>query len=190
MSLRLSSIGRTALAGLVAVLVALLGACDRNTPPVAAQSASGHEHASTGAATVISASTEAELRSLKRATAPFQDFATGKGAGYSTQVTACYENLPVGAMGSHYGDVTLFDATLEVTRPEVLLYERQKGGGMQLVGVEYIVPFSAWTSADPPELLGQTFVRNLTFNVWALHVWIWKKNPNGIFADWNPTVKC
>jgi hypothetical protein len=151
---------------------------------------SGHDHGSAGVAAVITDSTEAELRALKRATAPYQDFAAAKAAGYSTQVTACYENRPIGAMGSHYGDVSLFDASLEVTRPEVLLFERQKGGGMQLVGVEYIIPFSAWTSQDPPELLGQTFVRNLTFNVWALHVWIWKANPNGIFADWNPRVRC
>ena len=83
-----------------------------------------------------------------------------------------------------------FDATLDVTRPEVLLYERQPDKSMQLVGVEYIVPFTAWTDPNPPTLLGQTFVRNLTFNVWALHAWVWRANPRGIFSDWNPNVHC
>jgi hypothetical protein len=23
-----------------------------------------------------------------------------------------------------------------------------------------------------------------------LHVWLWKKNPSGMFARWNPTVTC
>jgi hypothetical protein len=26
--------------------------------------------------------------------------------------------------------------------------------------------------------------------IWALHVWLWKHNPSGMFADWNPNVTC
>jgi hypothetical protein len=182
----LSLNSRAALVGLTAVLAA----CDRSASTVVTPAASGHDHGSSGLVAVIDSTTEHELRALKRATAPFQTLAAAKAAGYSTQVTGCYENLPVGAMGWHYGDVSLFDATLEVTKPEVLLFERQRGGGMKLVGVEYIVPFAAWTSPNPPELLGQVFVKNLTFNVWALHAWVWKPNPRGVFADWNPNVSC
>ena len=25
---------------------------------------------------------------------------------------------------------------------------------------------------------------------WALHAWIWKFNPSGTFAMWNPDVNC
>ena len=25
---------------------------------------------------------------------------------------------------------------------------------------------------------------------YELHVWAWKHNPSGMFADWNPTVSC
>jgi len=26
--------------------------------------------------------------------------------------------------------------------------------------------------------------------IWYLHVWHWEPNPSGVFADWNPNVKC
>ena len=25
---------------------------------------------------------------------------------------------------------------------------------------------------------------------YELHLWLWKTNPNGLFADWNPRVSC
>jgi hypothetical protein len=25
---------------------------------------------------------------------------------------------------------------------------------------------------------------------WSLHVWLWKDNPNGLFAAFNPDVSC
>jgi hypothetical protein len=39
-------------------------------------------------------------------------------------------------------------------------------------------------------LFGQDFKHNDTFGIWALHAWVWKDNPSGIFADWNPRVTC
>lgn len=171
-------------------LVTLLAACEHPTPTVVSSATMGHDHGAASVAAKIDSTTERELLALKRATAPFQDFGLAKNAGYSTQVTACFESLPLGAMGSHFGNTSLFDASLDVTKPEVLLYERKPGGGMQLVGVEFIVPFTAWTEPNPPELFGQVFVRNNQFNVWALHAWVWKTNPRGVFADWNPDVHC
>jgi hypothetical protein len=75
-------------------------------------------------------------------------------------------------------------------RPEVLLYEPMGEGRLRLIGVEFIIPFTAWTAAEPPTLYGQTFARNETFQVWALHVWPWRENPRGMFSDWNPKVSC
>jgi hypothetical protein len=166
-------------------VVAVVG-CD---PPASPATAPAHDHGATTAA-VIDDVAERELRALKLATAPYRDFRVAQSAGFSTQITPCFEQLPVGGMGFHWGDVSRFDASLDPSHPEVLLYERQRGGAMVLVGVEYIVPFSAWNSATPPQLFGQTFSRNLTFNVWALHAWIWRPNPRGMFADWNPAVRC
>jgi hypothetical protein len=93
-------------------------------------------------------------------------------------------------MGFHVGNQAYINATVELEKPEVLLYEPQVGGGRELVAVEYIVPFDLWTAATPPVLMGQTFKRNEQFGVWALHVWLYRDNPSGIFADWNPRVSC
>jgi hypothetical protein len=70
------------------------------------------------------------------------------------------------------------------------MYEPQKNGRMRLVGVEYVVPFAAWIDPQPPVLHGQEFHPNETFGLWTLHVWMFKHNPDGMFADWNPTVTC
>jgi len=56
--------------------------------------------------------------------------------------------------------------------------------------VEYIVPFDEWTEEDPPSLLGQEYLPNEEGGFYALHVWLWKNNPSGMFFDWNPKVSC
>ncbi|HXG95441.1 MAG TPA: hypothetical protein VNN73_24130 [Blastocatellia bacterium] len=30
--------------------------------------------------------------------------------------------------------------------------------------------------------------RNGDFGLWTLHAWVWKENPNGIFAEFSPRV--
>jgi hypothetical protein len=93
-------------------------------------------------------------------------------------------------MGFHYGDTDLIDGTVEEFAPELLLFEPQKNGKLRFVGVEYIVPFTAWTEPEPPVLHGLTFHANNTFQVWALHAWVGQNNPAGIFQDWNPRINC
>ena len=95
-----------------------------------------------------------------------------------------------GGMGYHYGNTTLINGSVAVDQPELLLYEPEKNGRMRLVAVEYIVPLSAWTSPNPPRLFGRDFKVNQAFQIWGLHAWVWKHNPSGMFADWNPTVTC
>jgi hypothetical protein len=70
------------------------------------------------------------------------------------------------------------------------MYEPQADGSQRLVGVDYVVPFAAWSSDAPPTLLGVPFMRNEPLGVWALHIWAWRSNPSGAFAMWNPTVSC
>jgi hypothetical protein len=130
------------------------------------------------------------LAGLRAATARFHDFDAARGAGYDEPLTPCMEQPGVGGMGFHYADPNLINDTVEEYAPEALLYEPQRNGRMRLVGVEYIVPFTEWPHATPPVLHGLQFHANLTFQVWALHVWVWEHNPAGIFQDWNPRVSC
>jgi hypothetical protein len=34
------------------------------------------------------------------------------------------------------------------------------------------------------------FFRNDAAGLYLLHVWLWRSNPSGLFADWNPNVSC
>lgn len=147
-------------------------------------------------ADVASATAEAEgmgiagdLAKLIRVTAPYHSFERAQADGYTAKLTECMSD-PAGGMGYHYGNPAFINGSVAVTEPEVLLYEPQKNGSLRLVGVEYVVPFGAWTAPLPPELFGQHFHRNEAFGLWALHVWVWRHNPSGLFADWNPRVSC
>ena len=93
-------------------------------------------------------------------------------------------------MGFHYANTSLIDATVDAVQPEALLYEPQRDGSLRFVGVEYIVPRTAWSGAEPPVLYGQTFPYIEAFDVYGLHVWVGTSNPDGVFAAWNPRVSC
>ena len=67
----------------------------------------------------------------------------------------CAELPGTGAQGFHWINNDLVDGTVELLRPELVMYEPKPGGGRQLVGVDYVVPLSL--SAEPPTLLGVPF---------------------------------
>jgi hypothetical protein len=125
----------------------------------------------------------------RAATERFKSSQAAVAAGYA-RMTDCVEHQPDGAMGYHFQNNTLLDTTLDVERPEVLVYERTADGTFKLNGVEHLVPISAWTAADPPRVMGQPLKRADSLGIWYLHVWTWEPSPNGLFADWNPRVKC
>ena len=141
---------------------------------------------------------DAALSDLARVTARFHRIEAAKDAGYSTQITPCWAHHSAGGMGYHFGNLNLFDATVDLLRPETVIYEPQAGGHMKLVGMEYIVPLDAWAAAnhdlnnpnDVPQLLGQRFTRHSFLPIFKLHIWLWRDNPSGTFADWNPKVSC
>lgn len=140
------------------------------------------------------ASTEtAGMRDVERvraATARFRDLNESVSAGYPAEVAQCFDNPPEGGMGYHHVHQGLLDARIEVEKPEILVYERGRDGGYTLVGVEYAVPIDAWKSEDPPSVMGQSMKRAPSLGIWYLHVWVWRENPKGLFADWNPAVAC
>lgn len=142
------------------------------------------------ASPVLGADVNRDLAALRRVTAPFQRFKNATEAGWSVQITPCMTD-PAGGMGFHYGNPAIIDGTVHVEDPELLLYEPQQNGRLRLVAVEYIIPYTARSrDATPPVLFGQEFQRNDVFQLWGLHAWIWKHNPSGMFANWNPEVTC
>lgn len=131
------------------------------------------------------------VAALRASLDPYSSFALAKAAGYATAITDCMSNGDLGAMGVHYANTALLDATADPLHPEALIYEPGTDGDLSLVGVEFIVPYAAVPKTAPaPQLFGQSFSQNDVFGVWALHVWTHRANPSGTFAPWNPRVHC
>jgi hypothetical protein len=132
-----------------------------------------------------------QLAELRRVTAAYHNFDAAIDAGWEARITPCWEHSE-GAMGFHYANPAyLFDGgRVDLLEPEALMYEPGPGGQMRLVGMEYIVFIDDWTGQDPPELLGQPFHPHSFLPIYKLHIWLWRDNPRGIFADWNPKVSC
>ena len=139
------------------------------------------------------------LNDVRLATTPFHNLDIAMAAGYGA-VKGCAQNPGVGGMGQHYVKGGLVgDPALDKLRPEALVYEPRAGGGYQLVALEYIVLKDAWHAANginPPKLFGRRLSLVTAPNAYDLpdfyeiHLWLWKTNPNGLFADWNPRVSC
>ncbi len=129
------------------------------------------------------------MRRLRQATDAYRRLDAAIAAGYDASLTPCMEST-AGGMGFHYGNLSLFDDQVEELEPEILVYEPLPSGGVRLVAVEYVVPFAAWTAADPPSLNGVSFHANDVFGLWVLHAWAWMVNPAGTLEDWNPRVSC
>jgi hypothetical protein len=65
----------------------------------------------------------------------------------------------------------------------------KRGGGVPVAELEFVVPPTMWAGSGPPRLGDQTF-GNDPFGNYALHVWVWRHNPHGMYADFNPNVSC
>ena len=134
---------------------------------------------------------DADTARLRTATAPFRSLDAAVAAGYPARVAQCISHPGHGAMGFHHVKTALLDDRVEVERPEILIYARLKSGEYVLNGVEYVIPYSIRPrDAEPPRIMGQALRRSDELKLWYLHVWIWKENPSGLFADWNPAVSC
>jgi hypothetical protein len=134
------------------------------------------------------------LATVRAATARYHDVSVAAAEGF-VPASGCVVS-PMGGMGYHYLNPDRLDATLDVAEPEVLLYERDARGRMRLIGVEYIVLDTDGDLSTPDD---HTFVGEHLHGRpaggplpahYLLHVWVWKHNPSGMFADWNPTVRC
>lgn len=137
-----------------------------------------------------------DLARANLATAAYQDVEEAEADGWASTLgpgegsLGCFENPEQGGMGVHYVNGALLDDELDVTQPEALVYEMDSDGEVVgLVAHEYIVPVEAWTGDEPPMLFGRQLHEHPVLPLYVLHTWIWKDNPDGVFADWNPRVR-
>ena len=126
---------------------------------------------------------------VRAANARFKDVKAAVAEGYAP--IPCTSGIDGGAMGVHYVNAKyLQDETPDIKRPQAVMYEPTADGKMKLIAVEYI------TSKGPAELQGHLFSFTGAPNryglgpFYELHVWAWKANPTGAFADMNPDVSC
>lgn len=90
-------------------------------------------------------------------------------------------------------------------KPAILIYEPQADGSMKLVAVENLVFKRAWEAAGnsaPPTFHGVSYDKmeddpktavdeaHLFEPHYDLHVWLYRENPRGMFAQFNPAVSC
>ena len=168
--------------------------------PVLAQA--GHSHMPASESHAISLEEQAAnsdlIRIVRESTERFQNVLVAEAEGYAPQF-GCVSGSDQGAMGLHYVNGNLVNSgLLDVTRPQIVIYEPAPGGGLRLIGADYLVLADVWnkTHSGPPQLMGQLFHLFDSPNrfglpaFYTLHVWAWKQNPNGAFVNWHPNVSC
>ena len=186
---------KTDLAGVAVVAASILlstqeSVAGQDTPaprPTVAATSPAHAVHGTGA---LTPELERALAGVREATARFQRRDDALALGWTEQYPAGCAVSPDGGQGLHYLNPELVDAAVDPLEPELVMYEPRADGSMELVGVDYVIPFEAWSAAEPPTLLGQPLMRNEPLGVWAIHIWAWRANPSGMFAPWNPDVRC
>ena len=124
----------------------------------------------------------------------------------------------LGAMGIHYFRPDLLGITgppnprvdgtgthTDFRKPAILIYEPQPDGSLTLVAVENLVFAKAWHAAGhqrPPSFHGVAYdpmsddpatkidEAHMFEPHYDRHVWLFRANPNGVFAQFNPAVSC
>ncbi len=124
----------------------------------------------------------------------------------------------LGAMGVHYFKPDVLGITgppnpkvsgtgthTDFLTPAILIYEPQANGSFELVAVENLAFADAWKAAgksEPPSFHGVAY-NYMTDDPTTTaddahqfaphfdrHVWIYRENPSGVFAQFNPRVSC
>ncbi|MBZ0149486.1 MAG: hypothetical protein K8F62_18380 [Pseudorhodoplanes sp.] len=94
---------------------------------------------------------------------------------------------------------------IDFSKPAILIYEPQADGKLELIAVENLVFAKSWKETDndaPPSFHGVAYDTMIDDPATAVdeahnfephhdrHVWLYRENPNGIFAQFNPRVTC
>lgn len=126
--------------------------------------------------------------------------------------------VELGVMGIHYFRPDLLGITeppnprvngtgthTDFLQPAILIYEPQEDGSLELVAVENLTFRAAWQAAghvDRPSFHGVPYdlmeddpateidEAHMFEPHYDRHVWIFRENPNGVFAPFNPNATC
>jgi hypothetical protein len=165
----------------------------------------------------VGASNAQALNDLRKLTAPLHDLDAALADSYSllvaqplTAADGCISNPALGGMGYHYSHFNnLGDNSINLLDPEFLVYAPtappSKGGDARrrLGALEYFIPYSTvWPGPNDPGYqraprlsdfpsfagLPNISMSPTPFNGWALHIWLWENNPDGMMSNFNSAV--
>lgn len=171
-------------ARILVLAAALLSGCDRE--PLAPEESA----IATQFTALLSADQHREIVAIRRATTRYHDLnvAIADGFVFLHGCESRPDEGPVGIVYVHLG--RLLDGIIDPATPDALIYEPRRNERPKLVGVEFAIPYPLWTEPQPPQFLGVSFQPEDEFGVFGLHVWVWRDNPEGLFAESNPRVTC
>lgn len=171
---------------------------------VAEKKAAIHDHAALSAR--MAPGLQDDLAQVRRATARFHWVEEAIEAGYELGwvngagvriVGGCVAHPTAGAMGFHYFNAALMaDNAVDALKPEALVYAPAPDGGLKLVAVEWVARSA---QSNPPGVSVAPSVLGMEMHIlvpppgpafYLAHAWVWRHNPSGMFADWNPEVSC
>ncbi|HEX6064417.1 MAG TPA: hypothetical protein VFZ04_09380 [Longimicrobiales bacterium] len=165
----------------LAAFVSLAGCADT---PLAPESAATNRKL----ATTLGREVDAAIVTMRRATDRYHRIEVARNDGF-VLLHPCEVRPDEGPVGIVYVNFArLLDGVIDPALPDALIYEPGPNGTEKLVGVEFAV--LAAPGQDPPTYLGNVFQLEEEFGVFALHAWVWKSNPEGMFAESNPRVSC
>jgi len=165
----------------ILLAVALLAACSDRSPVDPALSLQLTKQ--------VAAENQA-LATLRRVTARYHDLDAAIADGFIL-LHDCEVRPGEGAVGMLYVQLGRYlDGVLDPTSPDGLLYAPGPNGKPVLAGVELAIPSAMWSAPEPPEFLGVSFQSEDEFAALGLHVWVWRHNPSGMFAQAHPGIAC
>jgi hypothetical protein len=148
-----------------------------------------------GAGEITSRSKLEGLENIRAAVSKYKSLPVALSDGYRP-LPKCVEDFDEsGALGLEYLQLRASrDDKIDLVKPEQLFYVPQPDGKPpELAGVGYFVPDEGQKPPASPlghldgPIPGQFFGEPAH---WELHVWLFRKNPDGLLAFFNPDIKC